>query len=974
MDVGDSDSEDSDVTVDDFSRNVSICSEGLLSEDDDNPVIENIKSPNVSTRKVPFDLNESQLSRHSMGLQVSMTSNDTHNATDTADDTENSHNASGLTNGKNRTAQSEDGINDEKSIGLQCLVESNPEDDDTQDKHKNNMVKHKINQSDDESFFSAASDYNDDTGKEKSDIENSISQHSIGLQASMETIETSDTDTNDHIQQNNVDVPDKHSIGLQASFESSENEEYGAPQSKNSAGILKRENKVESAIDSNTDKHTSNENHARENSNKKPITDESNLDEDIMNLSGIMTSKLKINHGAKLSGPIITDDDDFLPTQKSSKKSKSKKATIKAKIDELVNLDLDSDDLDLDSVLPIPKSTAKTKKGKKQNKKSTKKTEETNNYKDPKINKTTKKSKTSKLQIDLDISDSVDICPSQHTVTDGPEKSKKSKTPKLHIDLDISDYDDDPEISKAPEPIVNSSKKRSKDLPVHSHVDSIQSYEDELPDVSTSPHPSFSQPRVDIVSLLSDSSEDDDAMENFFSKMKTPGKSQVQPSYNDNNDDDYDDNNFIVPDDMVSSSESDDSLFYKKSLVDTPASRPKKSSHKYNTSSEDSDISTPGSYRPKIASTTSNDTSVFSTPGSSKPNRNTSAGSQDTSNEVLGVSTPHSYFKTPKLPGKTPKSAGTPHIDNTDLGRSLTDRLFKTKVSGTLSSLAKPTVKSKPTVPQSTGVINKTKKVVPDVVRSRSSEYRPSTYSFLKSLSTNVENQRRHPDALEYVKQFKKKKEELTMRLVKLYNETVFDSKLPENLEVIWNPRLLKTAGYCAYKRNRVKQDDRTCRIELSGKVCDSSERVRDTLIHEMCHAAVWLLNGVNDGHGRFWKYWARKSNIAHPELPIIQRCHSYEINTKFTYKCVECGYQIGRHSKSLDTTKKVCGYCHGQFELIVNNKDGTPRKPRAPSTPNKFALFVKDNYGKQKQLNKGAPHKDIMNILSAEFASKSSI
>lgn len=34
------------------------------------------------------------------------------------------------------------------------------------------------------------------------------------------------------------------------------------------------------------------------------------------------------------------------------------------------------------------------------------------------------------------------------------------------------------------------------------------------------------------------------------------------------------------------------------------------------------------------------------------------------------------------------------------------------------------------------------------------------------------------------------------------------------------------------------------------------TERLRDTLIHELCHAAAWLINGVHDGHGRYWKYW----------------------------------------------------------------------------------------------------------------------
>ena len=34
------------------------------------------------------------------------------------------------------------------------------------------------------------------------------------------------------------------------------------------------------------------------------------------------------------------------------------------------------------------------------------------------------------------------------------------------------------------------------------------------------------------------------------------------------------------------------------------------------------------------------------------------------------------------------------------------------------------------------------------------------------------------------------------------------------------------------------------------------TERVRDTLIHELCHAAVWLIHGVNGGHGPHWKFW----------------------------------------------------------------------------------------------------------------------
>jgi predicted SprT family Zn-dependent metalloprotease len=46
----------------------------------------------------------------------------------------------------------------------------------------------------------------------------------------------------------------------------------------------------------------------------------------------------------------------------------------------------------------------------------------------------------------------------------------------------------------------------------------------------------------------------------------------------------------------------------------------------------------------------------------------------------------------------------------------------------------------------------------------------------------------------------------------------------------------------------------------------------------------------------------------------LFFRCHSYTIRTKFNYVCEKCGYTIGRHSKSLDTERKVCGHCHGRF------------------------------------------------------------
>ena len=72
-------------------------------------------------------------------------------------------------------------------------------------------------------------------------------------------------------------------------------------------------------------------------------------------------------------------------------------------------------------------------------------------------------------------------------------------------------------------------------------------------------------------------------------------------------------------------------------------------------------------------------------------------------------------------------------------------------------------------------------------------------------------------------------------------------------------------------------------------QVLDSPDRLRDTLVHEMCHAASWIISGYRDGHGHIWKNWATRAMNRFPELPVIARCHSYEIRTKYVYRCQSC-------------------------------------------------------------------------------------
>jgi predicted SprT family Zn-dependent metalloprotease len=249
-------------------------------------------------------------------------------------------------------------------------------------------------------------------------------------------------------------------------------------------------------------------------------------------------------------------------------------------------------------------------------------------------------------------------------------------------------------------------------------------------------------------------------------------------------------------------------------------------------------------------------------------------------------------------------------------------------------------------------------------------------FGFIESLSVRVPEDLRSAEASQYLKNFTKKKfkEELLQKLFHIFNKSIFDNKLPSDLKLQWNNRLTATAGLCKYKSVGGKP---TAEIHISTKVCDIPERLRDTCVHEMCHAACYLINGLtNEGHGRVWQSWARKVGDVYVDIPKVSTCHNYAINKKYTYKCKDCGEEIHRFQKSINIDKMVCGRCHGRFDLYCNNvkltydpiefqvaQFQTPQNKKV----NKFAQFVKENYGSVKSEKKLA-HKDVMLELSKKF------
>ncbi|KAG5669340.1 hypothetical protein PVAND_017228 [Polypedilum vanderplanki] len=236
--------------------------------------------------------------------------------------------------------------------------------------------------------------------------------------------------------------------------------------------------------------------------------------------------------------------------------------------------------------------------------------------------------------------------------------------------------------------------------------------------------------------------------------------------------------------------------------------------------------------------------------------------------------------------------------------------------------------------------------------------------SFLKSLDAEANKSISDPEAVFYRENYKSKRQQLAEKLFKLYNEKVFNSEL-SNVPFKWNKKLLTTGGRCNNsRRSGVRQSS----IELSDKVLTSADRLRCTLIHEMCHAAAWILDGEN-GHGKTWKKYTAKANFVFPELPKINVCHSYTIEYRYTYLCVNCKAKSLTHSKNKKVEEVRCSICKGNIQLFENKKNEKGEIEMIPVQRKEvtgFAKFVKLKFKEVKRPYMS--HQEVMKMLSAQF------
>jgi predicted SprT family Zn-dependent metalloprotease len=259
--------------------------------------------------------------------------------------------------------------------------------------------------------------------------------------------------------------------------------------------------------------------------------------------------------------------------------------------------------------------------------------------------------------------------------------------------------------------------------------------------------------------------------------------------------------------------------------------------------------------------------------------------------------------------------------------------------------------------------------------------------------------------ALEAKRAFESTRHTTAQALLTYLDTHIASSKLSRlsastgGVQILWSKNLRSTAGRANWRRTVTKPSTGSptkpgqeedvkpsivqhyATIELAEKVIDSDPRLVNTLAHEFCHLANFMVSGVRDQpHGASFKAWADKVTThlrSAPNLPQLYRAvevttkHSYAINHKYLWVCAGrqsapprgsaqeaaraflaleedddpgCGTEYGRHSKSIDPEKHRCGKCKGllvqvrpQPKKVIRRAeretwDESPRKGRRAS------------------------------------------
>ena len=187
--------------------------------------------------------------------------------------------------------------------------------------------------------------------------------------------------------------------------------------------------------------------------------------------------------------------------------------------------------------------------------------------------------------------------------------------------------------------------------------------------------------------------------------------------------------------------------------------------------------------------------------------------------------------------------------------------------------------------------------------------------SFINSLSLGMNEAQQHPLASLYHKHFATQREGLLKNLFDYCNAKVFGNLLPKDLKISFHPQLWEHSGLTFAWID--KHGKPVAEIFLSVRHNENPERVRNTLVHELCHVATYLIDGVcekeNNGHGVLFHKWGKHVNSVFPQIQTVKQFDTSVTYTNFLMKCRECGIILGQHL--LFITK--CFDCGGNCEWV---------------------------------------------------------
>jgi predicted SprT family Zn-dependent metalloprotease len=184
-------------------------------------------------------------------------------------------------------------------------------------------------------------------------------------------------------------------------------------------------------------------------------------------------------------------------------------------------------------------------------------------------------------------------------------------------------------------------------------------------------------------------------------------------------------------------------------------------------------------------------------------------------------------------------------------------------------------------------------------------------------------------------RKFLRQRKSIAERIFVEYDRAVFKGALTKEgaCTLKWSKRLLTTAGLTRNHRGGKST------VVLSTSLIDRDVRLRFTLMHELCHAAAWIVDGCSKPpHGEVFRKWGARAERLVPGMKVGVT-HDYKIEYKHTWKCqnAECGEVYGRTRRCIDVNRHRCGKCKSHLVELVK-----PAKPKAP--PSEYQRFVQDN------------------------------